>query len=202
MNPKPLAQAMDDMTEPLAQAAFTNAVFEAGAKGRVVLQHDRSVVIANGAAKAEFARADCICVADGRVQFANRRFAEEGAKFLVTGWRRPTWMLAVSTRSGEPPLCMQAVRLHADGATLNLVKFWRMRPQAVVRLAPIAQMFNLTRAERRIVAHALTHDTANAIADAAGVKLGTVNTHLKRIYLKLGVRSRTELLRNVLSLLE
>ena len=51
----------------------------------------------------------------------------------------------------------------------------------------------LTPAERRVAALIAAAKTNREIADSLFVSVRTIETHLSRIYQKLGIRSRTEL---------
>ncbi|WP_315760079.1 helix-turn-helix transcriptional regulator [Sphingomonas sp. Y38-1Y] len=55
-------------------------------------------------------------------------------------------------------------------------------------------IFGLTASENRIVLALLRGSTADVIASASNVSVMTVRTHLRRIYQKLGVGSREQLL--------
>lgn len=57
----------------------------------------------------------------------------------------------------------------------------------------------LTEKEQLVVNELKQGKSDQAIADALGMKIGTVRTHLRSIYMKLGVKSRTELIVRVLT---
>jgi len=58
----------------------------------------------------------------------------------------------------------------------------------------IARQARLSPRELQIVRHILLDEKEQTIADRLGISVHTVHTHLKRIYGKLGVSSRVELI--------
>lgn len=57
----------------------------------------------------------------------------------------------------------------------------------------LTDMYNITDREMDVLIGVLSGRSAPAIAEALYLSEGTVRTHLKRMYLKLGVHSRSEL---------
>lgn len=57
----------------------------------------------------------------------------------------------------------------------------------------------LTEKEQLVVNELKQGKTDQTIADTLGMKIGTVRTHLRSIYIKLGVKSRTELIVRLLT---
>ena len=55
----------------------------------------------------------------------------------------------------------------------------------------------LTAREKEIAMSAVLGKTDRAIAEARGISVATVRTHLKHIFAKLGVSNRTELARRI-----
>lgn len=60
---------------------------------------------------------------------------------------------------------------------------------------PVAEVFGLTQAERRVVAGVLEGLKAREISARLGISINTVNTHVKRVYAKTGVRRHGDLIR-------
>jgi two-component system nitrate/nitrite response regulator NarL len=52
----------------------------------------------------------------------------------------------------------------------------------------------LSKREREIVEHVLRGDTLKVVAGKLGISFHTVNAQMKRVYKKLGVHSRVELI--------
>lgn len=88
-----------------------------------------------------------------------------------------------------PPLTEAASRSHAVQLVLR-------RPMIdAPRLSSIAQLYDLTEAELRVV-HLLAHGLRpKCVAAQCGTALSTVRTHLQTIYAKTGVRSQAGLVR-------
>lgn len=57
---------------------------------------------------------------------------------------------------------------------------------------PTARRYRLTRQETRVLALLLQGHHKKTAADAMGVSVNTVSFHLKNVYAKLGVHSKTE----------
>lgn len=190
-----------ELASKLKLAVVLEAAFESGRKARCVVDGALTILAANKNAEREFAKGDCVAKREGRLWFvkaANRPYLESVS---TRGWRLPTWFAAESV-AGESALCFQTVRLTGSQPDTHLLKFWRTRRTSIARFAPLVELAKLTPAERRIVGLALVHDTTAKIAEAAGVRTGTVQSHLKRIYLKLNIHSRAELFQIVLGFLE
>jgi DNA-binding CsgD family transcriptional regulator len=117
---------------------------------------------------------------------------------------------------GTLHLYMPAGSEHPDGAQLRLVR-WGARALARGlsyahrmsngRIAPLRDSDDvasrlertpLTRREREVVASLVRGASTRAIAEQTGLTVATVHTYLKRIYAKLGVHSRVELVARML----
>lgn len=84
----------------------------------------------------------------------------------------------------------------SNGSHLLLV-FDPDRPPACATAA-LQAAFRLTKAEARLVEQLLQGRTPTEAAEALGVTIHTVRTYLKRLYLKLGVKSQAMLVRKLL----
>jgi DNA-binding CsgD family transcriptional regulator len=58
--------------------------------------------------------------------------------------------------------------------------------------APAAEKFNLTKKEKEVMSHVVRGSTNKKIAEIMKISPGTVNSHLDRIYFKLGCSGRQE----------
>ena len=58
--------------------------------------------------------------------------------------------------------------------------------------SPVGRRYRLTRQEQRVLVLLLQGHHKKTAADAMGVSVNTVSFHLKNIYCKLGVHSRTD----------
>jgi len=58
--------------------------------------------------------------------------------------------------------------------------------------SPVGRRYRLTRQEQRVLVLLLQGHHKKTAADAMGVSVNTVSFHLKNVYCKLGVHSKTE----------
>lgn len=105
------------------------------------------------------------------------------------------WIYGTSTESCG---LIRAERLAPEGRppAAALLVFRRGRQQPYY-WGDIDKLFGLTKAEVTIVKRIVDGESAKVIADATGVSLETVRTHIRRIYNKLGVVGREELIATV-----
>lgn len=98
-------------------------------------------------------------------------------------------LVSVSTLS-RPLLASHSVR-----QVYAMITFSDPDTPAPSLLDPVATVFRLTQAERRVVAGVLEGLKAREIAARLGNSINTVNTHVKRVYAKTGVRRHGDLIR-------
>ena len=67
------------------------------------------------------------------------------------------------------------------------------------RLDGAAAVYNLSRAQRLVAGYIVDGHALPDIAEAMGITVSTVRTHLERIFVKTGVRNQTALVRVLLS---
>lgn len=129
----------------------------------------------------------------------NKEDAAMIEQHFLKPWRRRTGFL-VRDSDGHRPLLIDAVydRQRDAPMWIALIRQPDETLAQLTRLAPLAHAYRLTPAEQRIILHICRSDDTDEVATAAGVKVGTVRSHVKSIYLKLGVRSRAALVRLVM----
>jgi DNA-binding CsgD family transcriptional regulator len=109
----------------------------------------------------------------------------------------PPRTLVVRDGSGLQPLPIEVTTIPGDhafrfGATVLLIA--RPPREVEARVAELARvLFNLTPAEAAVAGQLAAGLGAQAIADRTGVAVGTVRTHVRRMFEKTGVRSQIEL---------
>lgn len=84
----------------------------------------------------------------------------------------------------------------SNGSHLLLV--FDPEEQAAFAVPALQAVFRLTNAEARLVGQLLQGRTPSEAARELGVTIHTVRTYLKRLYLKLGVKSQAMLVRKLL----
>jgi DNA-binding CsgD family transcriptional regulator len=106
---------------------------------------------------------------------------------------------------------LRSAGVPASGERLGIRRFQSGgRPLVLIALKPIGQgiapapvgaprVATLGRVERRVAAHAAQGYSVLNISARLGISEATVRTHLRRVYVKLGVHSRVELARSLWS---
>lgn len=97
--------------------------------------------------------------------------------------------------SGDGGLLMRAWRLETRTEPVVGVVFHSTGSDFVPKWADFASAFGLTPGEHRMAAGLLDGHSADELAAAFQLGVGTVRTHIKRMYGKLGVSSRGEFFR-------
>lgn len=173
--------------------------------GMVLLAADGRVLHANAAAGAIAARADALAL--GRTLEALRPGDRERLAALLADTLAPVVpprapaVLRLMRRWGGPDYVVSAMPL---GRGADLFPPWR--PAACVTIldpaatapnsaAMLREAFGLTPAEARLVARLADGDTLAGAAEALGVAMPTVRTHLAAAFRKTGTRRQAELVR-------
>lgn len=165
----------------------------------MIIGDNFSVNAFNLAAAKIFATGTHLQLRDNRLIVVNRTTSQAIEAHFLKPWRRRTSFL-LRDAEGQNPLIFDALcdRDVSPFLWLGVVRQPGEALSLLTRLMPLAQAYKLTPAEQRIIVHIVKSDDTDEVASAAGVTVGTVRTHLKSIYLKLGVRSRAALVRAVL----
>lgn len=121
--------------------------------------------------------------ADHELQFGRflRDLNPVGAMALPLG-EDGGWLLFNGRRLGDPPSELVSLAVRPDND---------LSPP---RFHDFESIFGLTASENRIVLALLRGSTADMIASHSNVSVTTVRTHVRKIYQKLGVGSREQLL--------
>ncbi len=178
-----------------------------------VIQLDRRgrILEANDLARALLARRDGLCD-DGRMLSAGTRAEDAELQGLLEralpayGAQGSGGSMKITRGKAGTPLVLEIHPLRKTGAdsrswevgALVLIVDPIARPRVDPRLP--AMVWGLTPTESRVAVALATGQTAAGVAGELGCAEGTVRTHVKRVYRKLGVRKQTELVRRVLSL--
>lgn len=118
--------------------------------------------------------------------------------------RRAPTVLVVNGEGGAEPLLVEVAPVpgerHGFGLGVAALVIARTPRKADTRAAAIARaLYGLTQAEAAVVADLMGGLSPHAIAEQAGVSVGTVRTHIRHIFDKAGVRSQVELVANMAS---
>jgi DNA-binding CsgD family transcriptional regulator len=102
--------------------------------------------------------------------------------------------LAVSDEGRRDVLLLRGWGLVHEGERLACLELGRDREGFVCDYRDLRAVFGLTQAEHRVVLQMLGGNTVTIIAETLHLSVGTVRTHVKHLYSKVGVTSREELL--------
>lgn len=179
-----------------AKPAELQALLDEVGEGLIVCNADGDVEFANFAARVELASAAALAI-DGRalrsrVADATSALAAAIRLAALAGRRQ---LLALG--SGSQRLFITVVPLAPNLATgpRALVRLGRRNLCADLGLEMLAGMFQLTRAERRVLVDLLAGHRPGEIAVRHGVGLATVRTQATSLRAKLGAASLGELSR-------
>lgn len=136
-------------------------------------------------------------LAEGRVEASDVPLSPRALSFTLTGVGGPigTMVLGFDRPPSDDVARFARFATTSFGRGLDLAR--RLMP-SILRKAPDAALRELRRApltprERDVVGLLVAGSSTRAIASETGLTVSTVNTYLKRIFAKLGVHSRVEL---------
>jgi DNA-binding CsgD family transcriptional regulator len=149
-----------------------------------------ALVWMNAAARAALARGGDLEVKDGAVMTRERAHQAELCDFVKEcGPRLST--LALPGRDGDGHLLLRGRRVNAgNGDSAVGLTFLHSGPGFAARHADIDRAYQLTPSEHRILLKMIDGMNAEAIAAAMELSIETVRSHIRHIYIKMGVASR------------
>ncbi len=162
-------------------------------RARMIVSNDLHVRWHNRRATEALFRAVGIDLRDGELVFGTPAVQRAFATFVgALGSELHT--LAVPSEDDSDVILLRGWRAQHQGESLACIEIVRDNRDFTCQYRDIDVVFRLTPAEHRIVLRSLSGQTVSSIAAALGLSLDTVRTHIRRIYSKLGVGSREELL--------
>ncbi|OAN51317.1 hypothetical protein A6A04_16200 [Paramagnetospirillum marisnigri] len=109
----------------------------------------------------------------------------------------PSAPFTVISQSGRIPERVILLRL-ADMAPFTLALLFQDDGSPPFEEAALCRLYDLTPAEGKLTAYlARTGGSIRVFAELSNISVNTVRTHLKRIFLKMGVSSQADLVRKV-----
>jgi len=184
--------------DALSDIALRALFFDFDCLGRVVAAPDGRILASNRAADALLQEADCVWRQDG---FLRARRMDDNAR-LGVALSQPTrcahTYLASSNAGRAPALIKVSNFAPPNQPRLALLKLWRAKMPSVTRLRPIAVASGLTLTQQRVIVHLVRGLDPEAIARRMRITTQTARTHIRNIYLRLGINSRVELFQLVL----
>jgi DNA-binding CsgD family transcriptional regulator/PAS domain-containing protein len=179
--------------------------------GIVILDGNNQVLEINAAARAIVDRRDGLAMRGKHLEIAGpssnsefSRLVRAVATATTESMRIAPVTLSIPRRSGGQPYRLVAIPI-ADatqwcsaGAARVLVAIYdTTRPFHSPGTAFMA-VYGMTAAESRVTECLMAGDQPAQVSEKLGISMNTVRTHLKSIYLKVGVRSQSLLMRELL----
>lgn len=163
----------------------------------LVVDGDLVVHWANRAAHQRLQTQADLAIRHRRLAHGDGAFTEKLARRVRESALDDLSICLPSERSGEH-LLIKAKRVSGAGQFPLFVLSLARSDDPVGGYLHVEEVFGLTQSEVRVLNDLTQGKTAEEAARAANVKIGTVRTHIKNIYAKVGVNSREALLRRLL----
>lgn len=175
------------------QDLYLSAWFDSFFAPSVIVTLDLQLVWMNGAGEKLLARGAPFCTVGDRLACADKTQTAELRAF-VEGLNLSTAIWACPNEAGGHLLVRgEGLRpTNAEPAAALIFVPADTAPEGYV-WADLGEVFGLTRAEVAIVKRFVGGERADEMAEALGVTIETVRTHIRRIYNKLGINSREHL---------
>lgn len=181
------------VAEPQRDASAYLATWcEMSQAAMALLTMDHRLVWANATANVIFFQGQHVTPRDGSLYCVDQSKASSLRTFLRSaGEVRTSW---VSTAVDAPPLIICARLLTVEDATPRIgLTFFRTEPQDRYVWTDFGDAFHLTRAEAAVVKRILDGANVDEIAEAQGISVETIRTHIRRLYGKLNISGREQL---------
>jgi DNA-binding CsgD family transcriptional regulator len=157
---------------------------------RVIVNDRLEIAWCNHAADAEFKLKRDLMIRDGMLTAANRANQARLAEF-VKSCDGEVRGLFFGCADGNADLIFRGQELARQGdQTFIGIRFFRSDSQNAVQHLALDQVFKLTKSEHRVLLEMLEGFTADQVAQKLGVSVETTRSHIRNIYIKLGVTSR------------
>jgi len=119
----------------------------------------------------------------GDFQDFARRAIQTSAAWVLSGFE------------GAPPMSIRGVAVRPSGCRQMLMLTVRfVSDEDQIELPDLANVFRLTPAEGRVLDHLTNGRRAEALAERLNISIETARTHIRRIYTKMNVASREEVI--------
>lgn len=157
----------------------------------VLVDADLRVRWLNEAGTHYFARIATVILQGGRLDTASDLL--RGPLVQLVTQAGPLATLHVIGRRSDEACLITSQRLPAPNDNLIMLM---LRPAVAaewlegIPLADIAELFELTETETIVVRRLMSNQSPLDIASALNIKLGTIRTHVRNIYAKMGVSTR------------
>ncbi|GAA0728901.1 helix-turn-helix transcriptional regulator [Sphingomonas japonica] len=184
--------AEQDAAEAPDLATLALAWLGADSRPRLIVAADLQVLWSNRPASQQLGDDAGVVLRDGALAFASATAQRDFTDFIeALGEELGTVSIPYPDRSAH--LLFRGRRIGVDGRSAACLEFTRDTAGFMANYSDIDRVFSLTRAEHRIVVGLLNGRTASQLATDLLISVDTVRTHVRRIYSKVGVRSREEM---------
>jgi DNA-binding CsgD family transcriptional regulator len=188
------SQSRNAGESPVDHGALALAWLDHDYTPRCVLADDLSVLWANIAARSALARRRDLEVRDGALYATKPQHQGELLAFLRSSGAGIS-TLCLPRSSGKGHLLLRAQRLSWSEEPAYGVSFFGTGEDYVHRYADLDVAFGLTQAENKVLLRLLDGHDVEQLAQLLEVSVETVRSHVRKIYQKIGVRSREALFR-------
>lgn len=181
---------------PESARTYRDAWLSDTSRGLVIVRYDLTTIWANPVAHQLAAFG--INLSDGRLSIGNEAITDSLRRFVV-GLDRTAGGWAATVPGGEQ-IVVRGDPTTPDGMDPAVVLTFQLAHESEKHIvwAGLQATFGLTKTETSIVKRLLGGSGAECIAAETSVTLDTIRTHIRRVYLKLGVRSREQLFARLL----
>lgn len=157
---------------------------------------DGALLWTNNRADEFLAQGEVLTRAGGRLSAADRRLRPDLAAFVSGEAADDCWLMPAP--DGAPPVLLRKARLDdRAGQPAALLFAYDSGHRDRFAEPDVAALWSLTPTEARVLRLLRDGNPAEQIGRLAGISIETVRTHIRRIYAKMGVSCREELLFNV-----
>lgn len=163
---------------------------------RVMLSNELIILWANAAARSTLARRRDVENRAGIFSTVNPAHQQSFQDFIVNGGAATTsW--SVPRADGDGRLVVRTQRIDWSEDGLFGVTFFGSGSEFRPHFVGLDTVFGLTKSETRVLTDILSGHEADRIARMHGVSVETTRSHIRSIYMKLGVKSREALFHKV-----
>jgi DNA-binding CsgD family transcriptional regulator len=154
----------------------------------------------NSSADALVSRGDALLLRDGRLSSANRELNGVLTAFLRDTLGGRARSILIPTGANAVPLVMQSVPAPGNKGAYIFVRDPRQSRKYLDNILP--SLFGLSLAEVRVIKALLNGTEPHLAAQELGLSRYTVRNHLQAIYRKTGTRNRSELMAQILGIID
>jgi DNA-binding CsgD family transcriptional regulator len=179
------------------------AAFDSTPDAALLVDSEAVVLAANAAARKMLANRDGIYIQSERLRLGDR-FLEARLYHILKGIATAAHLhrhasrrgaLRVPSASGETDFLLQVFPVEQKLAGAAVIFMSTTASSHGPAESDLAHLFDLSPMQRRIALRLLEERPARKVAEDLGISRNTFKTHLRRLYLKLGVSRQTELVR-------